>query len=308
MVEALHRMGAAPVCVNPQLIGGHSISISTEAGRLAVRLRVGDSEIRIAPATRVLLRRPKLPRPSDFAATAEVAEFSAMQYRAAWLALFSAPAVWMNDLTSSRRLETDKMRQQIIAGRVGLRTIPTLCTDDVDEFASFVASTESEFVSVKSMRSWHTEVLDDARSFGTFTRRLDRAEALRLGSQVAHAPVIVQPYIPKAFELRVTVVGDAITACRIDSQASALSMVDWRHYDIENVRHDLVELAPEVEAQLLAFMKLSHLLFGAIDLIVSPGGDIHFVEINPSGQYGWIESLTGADISGDIARWLLAQS
>lgn len=48
------------------------------------------------------------------------------------------------------------------------------------------------------------------------------------------------------------------------------------------------------------------LAYGAIDMIVTPDGEYVFLEINPTGQYQWLEALTGLRISG--ANWPAALS
>jgi acetyl/propionyl-CoA carboxylase alpha subunit len=53
-------------------------------------------------------------------------------------------------------------------------------------------------------------------------------------------------------------------------------------------------------------MKIMQLEFGALDFIVDPEGNWWFLEVNPSGQWLWIETLTGLDISGEIAQWLIS--
>ncbi len=52
------------------------------------------------------------------------------------------------------------------------------------------------------------------------------------------------------------------------------------------------------------FMKAAGLLYGAIDFIMTPRGELVFLEVNPAGQYLWIEKLTGLPISAAIADWL----
>ena len=47
------------------------------------------------------------------------------------------------------------------------------------------------------------------------------------------------------------------------------------------------------------------LAYGAIDLVLTPDGRYVFLEINPNGQYLWIEQLTGLPISEAIAEWLM---
>ncbi len=115
---------------------------------------------------------------------------------------------------------------------------------------------------------------------------------------------MLQPYIEKQFEVRVTCVGTKLFACRIDSQASDQTRVDWRHYGSHHVNHVPWSLPPGLADRIIRFMSYCRLAYGAIDLIVSPTGQIVFLEVNPSGQYLWLEHLTGLPITGAIADWL----
>jgi glutathione synthase/RimK-type ligase-like ATP-grasp enzyme len=51
-------------------------------------------------------------------------------------------------------------------------------------------------------------------------------------------------------------------------------------------------------------MKRLGLEFGALDFIVTETGVWYFLEVNPSGQWLWIEDLTGLPIADSIAYWL----
>jgi glutathione synthase/RimK-type ligase-like ATP-grasp enzyme len=81
-------------------------------------------------------------------------------------------------------------------------------------------------------------------------------------------------------------------------------MNDWRKYDFDRVRHEQFDLPIQVKEKLLFFMKACKIHFGAIDMILTPAGEYYFLEVNPSGQYGWIESLTAMPISRAIAETL----
>jgi glutathione synthase/RimK-type ligase-like ATP-grasp enzyme len=45
--------------------------------------------------------------------------------------------------------------------------------------------------------------------------------------------------------------------------------------------------------------------FGAIDLVLHPERGYVFLEINPNGQWGWIEEFTGLPISAAFAELLV---
>jgi lipocalin len=40
-------------------------------------------------------------------------------------------------------------------------------------------------------------------------------------------------------------------------------------------------------------------------MVVTPEGDYVFLEVNPSGQYGWIESRTGQPITEELVRMFM---
>lgn len=125
-----------------------------------------------------------------------------------------------------------------------------------------------------------------------------------LSRQVSNCPVIIQSYIQKEFELRVTVVKDKVFACAIYSQSSERTREDWRRYDIPNTPHKIYKLPKQIEQKCVDIVKKLGLEFGCIDMIVTPGGEFIFLEINPNGQWLWIEHLTGLPIGDAISEEL----
>jgi biotin carboxylase len=51
-------------------------------------------------------------------------------------------------------------------------------------------------------------------------------------------------------------------------------------------------------------MRDLELVFGAVDLRVTPDGEFVFFEVNPQGQFLFVEILTGLPISATLARYL----
>jgi glutathione synthase/RimK-type ligase-like ATP-grasp enzyme len=100
------------------------------------------------------------------------------------------------------------------------------------------------------------------------------------------------------------VIGSRVLSCKIDSQASEATKIDWRHYDFVNVKHTAVNLPDDIQQKLLRFMQAVGLRYGAIDMVETPKGDFVFLEINPSGQWGWIADIAGLPISEAVAEML----
>ena len=53
-----------------------------------------------------------------------------------------------------------------------------------------------------------------------------------------------------------------------------------------------------------AFVSGLGLTFGAIDLVLDEQGALQFLEINPNGEWMWIEDLVGYPIADRIASFL----
>lgn len=118
------------------------------------------------------------------------------------------------------------------------------------------------------------------------------------------APVFLQTLIHKDIDLRVTVVGKKVFAAAIHSQENHDSAVDWRRG--ENIpQHTQYQLPSNIERKCVKLLKILNLNFGAIDLVKDKNGNYIFLEINPNGQWAWIENQVGYNISGEIVKLLI---
>ncbi len=145
----------------------------------------------------------------------------------------------------------------------------------------------------------------DGEDHGLFTSPIHRRH-LAGRHRLRYEPMILQPNLEKAVELRVTVVGDRVFAAEIDSQSSRATRQDWRHYDDQTVKYTTHDMPAREQARCVELVRSFELNYGALDFIVTPEGQYVFLEINPSGQWGWIEELTGLPIAEAIADWLTA--
>ena len=112
-------------------------------------------------------------------------------------------------------------------------------------------------------------------------------------------PVYIQEYIKKSFEVRITVVDDDFFAVKIVSD----NMIDWRAGN--NNQYEIIDIPIEIKKCIKMMMKDFQLRFGAIDYIVDVDGKWYFLEINPNGQWQWLECILGLSISDSIMNMLL---
>lgn len=221
-----------------------------------------------------------------------------------WSLYTTIDAFWMNPpLVGVKLLEQNKLYQLRAAADIGITTPDSLITNNPDELLHF-ADVHGGMVAVKAIRGGFFKKEGSNVPLFVFTQQVS-AETLR--SHVADirlSPLLAQAYVPKELEFRVTMVGDRIFACAIHSQDSEFTKHDWRRYDFGSVKHERYQLPEDIEKKLLSLMKRWGLVYGAIDMVLTPSGEYVFLEINPNGQWEWIEEITGMPISMAMAEVL----
>ena len=75
--------------------------------------------------------------------------------------------------------------------------------------------------------------------------------------------------------------------------------------DIEDAPITATDLPSDVEEKLRALMARLRLVYGAVDMRLTPEGDHVFLEINPAGQWLFVEARTGQTISEALADELV---
>ena len=121
-----------------------------------------------------------------------------------------------------------------------------------------------------------------------------------IDDSVAFTAHLFQEWIDKAYEVRLTVVDDGMFVTRLDA-GTAAGAVDWRA-DYDELTYTPLPGVPDaVRAGVIALMRRLRLRFGALDFAVTPDDDWVFLEVNPNGQWAWIEDATGQPIAGAIA-------
>ncbi|MCK4636490.1 MAG: hypothetical protein KAT49_01270, partial [Methanomicrobia archaeon] len=126
-------------------------------------------------------------------------------------------------------------------------------------------------------------------------------------SNYAKIPMIFQKRIEKKYDIRVTVIGNQVYATAIHSQEHNETKIDWRlwdmHHDID-LKHSKFDLPKRIVQLCLKITQRFNLNFSAIDLIYSTNNKYYFLEMNPNGQWAWIEEKVGFPIRDSIINYL----
>lgn len=284
------------------------LTFAIEGGRVTGRLLLHDSgrEVDLARVYSVYFSHPKPPNPT-FASAPEVLEFAKRETDAALRGLWRVlddDALWVSAPHAIRAAES-KPFQLRLAADLGLATPRTLVTMQSARARSFLAACRGRMVFKALAQSGEPWLHDgDGTPLLQLTNVLDE-QHLELLDRVQLAPCLFQEYVEKKVELRVTVVGDKVFAAELDSQSDSATVVDWRRMDhARPIPHQPHQLPPLVEDACRRMVSLLRLRYGAIDLILTPEDEYVFLEINPVGQWGWIEQLTGMPICAALCDLL----
>ncbi|GAA4030534.1 ATP-grasp ribosomal peptide maturase [Streptomyces plumbiresistens] len=188
-----------------------------------------------------------------------------------------------------------KPTQLALAHRMGFSVPPTLVTNDPNEARRFIR--EHRQVIHKALR-WTPYQRDGVG----LTSWAEPVSAEELDETVRFTPHLFQARVDKVADLRVLIVGRRTFAVRIDSD-----LLDWRR-DYSALTYSVVELPNRMEKTLLAYLDHFGLASGSFDLAVDRDGAFHWLELNPNGQWGWLEERTGLEMAAAFAQLLVEGS
>jgi hypothetical protein len=210
---------------------------------------------------------------------------------------YIAPQRWVNPVFSESQFSR-KGIQHVLAKDVGFRLPDTTITNDAESIAALFE--KHRRVIYKPVRGG---LISDGRAIST--TEVDLSSIMAHRGELKIAPGIFQELIEKEYELRVTVVGECVFAVRINSQQCAQTQVDSRRERLGVDAHEVVTLDDAVVQKLLLFHKRSGLVYGAYDLAVTASGEHVFLEVNPAGQWLWLEEMLDIPITKQVAAELV---
>jgi hypothetical protein len=263
-----HRLGASGLG-----------AISTRDGR-----RIALDQIRS-----IWVRRMGCPRPDPKVRDPADRSFALREWDAAIDGVMTAAGIKLVSSLWAQRAAV-KPLQLAVARRAGLRVPDTLISNDRGDCERFVDEHHGRVVH---------KVLTAAAEGIAETCAWQDSDCAALADLI-FAPTIFQERIDAAHDVRATVIGSEVYSMKI---AVAPDVIDSRT-DFD-AACEAIRLPDHVEDQLRRVMKDLNLMFGAVDLRVTPDGEFVFFEVNPQGQFLFVEILTGLPLSAALAAYLM---
>lgn len=196
---------------------------------------------------------------------------------------------WVSDPEATRAAE-NKLVQLDAARNAGMRVPRTVTSQDPAVIKEFCDDVDGKVImkSLRAARDRHLLTVEVSPEVH------QHPENLRL------CPTIFQEFVPGTRHLRVLACGNTLVAFAIDSPD-----VDWRPN--LDVPVSVVTLEADTHAQILQIMSTLRLRMGVFDLKLDDDGPV-WLEVNPQGQFLFLEGMSGVDLTTTFAEFLWAEA
>jgi len=193
----------------------------------------------------------------------------------------------------------DRSKQLTNAMKTGFAVPPTLITNELDEALKFFRSYKGEIV-VKTLHHHGVEINGRIHSF--FTKRIKQTDLSSISS-VLFVPCIFQRRLQRKTELRITVVGENVFSAKLNFKTK-IERDDIHQYspkDVHVEKSDKFHSEAFLE-QCRKIVKSFGLKYAALDFLIDKTGRPIFLEINPCGDWLWIENMTKQPITSTLSN------
>jgi D-alanine-D-alanine ligase-like ATP-grasp enzyme len=115
---------------------------------------------------------------------------------------------------------------------------------------------------------------------------------------IAGCPTLFQQYIDKSLDVRLTVLdGRSVGVALVARDDAGNQLCDIRRNNMDSVQYDFIAVPNEILAAVRGMLQRYSLRFGAFDFVVDKAGIWYFLEVNPNGQWAWLDQVADAGIS-----------
>lgn len=197
----------------------------------------------------------------------------------------------------------NKIEQLKVASNLGFDIPPTLVSTIPEQITNFYNNYNGEIIG-KAVK----------HGFFKYENKVNIANTQKIEnnfikeiSNYAKVPMIFQKLIKKKYDIRVTLIKNEVFSTAIHSQDHEETKTDWRVWDIIDdidLKHSTYQLPGALSQKCIDLTKYFNLKYSAIDLVQTPDNRYYFLELNPNGQWAWIEKMVGYPIRNSLIKCL----
>jgi len=247
-------------------------------------LSLNKEKLNIADIYNVWYRRPK-----PFTLNTEIPEIEQRHAIEEWqeaiegILTIIPTEKWINHPLSIKRASY-KIEQLNRCNKFGLKAPRTLLTSGKKDLRNFYQ--EVGDIVIKPISHGYLEGRDLLTDKLLYTNSLNEEQISQFPNENL-CPTLFQQKIRKEYDIRITVLDDKLVAVKLSNPNN--KKIDIRRDNMEGVSYASYELPNELKNGIISLVKSYGLRFGAVDLVKSVNGDYYFLEINPNGQWAWMD-------------------
>jgi hypothetical protein len=270
---------------------GH-FTFSFDEDGLRRTISVDEKTLALGDVSAVWYRRAINPVPDNNLSIAE-RHFVAGEFRHLVTGLvLDSDILWVNPIDRVFVAE-HKLYQLRLARKLGFNVPRTLVSLDRADLQKFAHESTTGTI---CKPIFHGLFVDGPSRYSIYTRRI-RSEMLDSES-VGSCPILLQDEIKRQADVRATFIGPHLFVADI---IGTDSLVDWR--DPQScVQYLPSSLDPSTEGKCREMLAQLGLRYGAFDFIRTPDGQLVFLEINPTGEWAWLEDRLGFPMRNAFAQ------
>ena len=262
-------------------------------------IRLPQSELSLREVVSVWYRRPMSPDIAEAVRPPFLKEFARRESQEALSGLWRTMDCFWMSCPDAINSASYKPRQLKIANAMGFKVPRTLISNSPEVVQQF----HTEFGKVIAKPLFSGDIQYENERKVVFTTPVTQND-LSAEKNIQIAPTIFQEYVRKELELRVTVIGNRVLTASINSQEVAEALHDWRRAPPGTLCFRPYNLPTSLSDKCIELVATLGLTFSTIDMVKTPDGNYVFLELNPNGQWGWLEDPTGDPYTATIATML----
>jgi len=189
-----------------------------------------------------------------------------------------------------------KIEQLSRSKKHGLNIPRTLVTNNIQEAEIFINS-EEKGVIIKPLASGFIERENPEADTIIYTHDFKK-EDYEFIKEIQFCPVLFQKKVPKVVDVRVTMLDGIIVAIGIKAtENNGSQRLDIRRNNMSDVEYFPLKMPQDVSNSVKSLIQSYGLRFAALDFGITESGEWYFFEINPNGQWAWLDLYGKADIA-----------
>ena len=288
----LHEQGISYLRLNRDQLNEYQINFNPVTAELHVLIGKDEFEFNETTLESIYFRAPTFLREIFNDSFSEQEQLFITQWAAFIRALVVFENVkWINHPADTYKAEI-KALQLKYAYQSGFKVPETTITNHTSRI-------EGKFLAIKSIDA--AIVSKGEKEAFVYTDIIDGAS---LENYTYDSPFFIQQALTPKLDLRVTIIDRELIAIAIQGDGGIA--VDWRKFD-GKISYQVYDLPENIQQKCFEFCSKLNLKFAAIDLILH-NADYYFIEVNPTGEWSWLQKHTGISFDKLIVKALVNEN